>query len=74
MLEDDDVDNFSDLDSSTVVWCPYCGEQVELLVDAGGGGTQEYVEDCEVCCRPWNVRIRIESDGSAAAELSTLDE
>lgn len=31
--------------------CPYCWEQIELLVD-GSVDRQEYVEDCSVCCRP----------------------
>lgn len=31
--------------------CPYCGESIELLIDASGGD-EEYIEDCEVCCRP----------------------
>jgi hypothetical protein len=33
------------------VCCPYCGEAIELLVDASAG-TQRYIEDCSVCCRP----------------------
>jgi Cysteine-rich CPXCG len=45
-------------ESSAVVFCPYCGESVELSVDPGGGSLQEYVEDCEVCCNPWNVTVR----------------
>lgn len=32
--------------------CPHCGEPIELTVDVGGGETQEYIEDCYVCCRP----------------------
>lgn len=31
--------------------CPYCGETFETGVDASAG-TQEYIEDCQVCCRP----------------------
>ena len=43
--------------SDTVaVLCPYCGERVELLVDATIPH-QQYVEDCEVCCRPILVTI-----------------
>lgn len=56
------------------VWCPYCGEEVELLIDLGGGVAQEYVEDCEVCCQPWSVRVTIGSDGSVAVSVATLDE
>ena len=39
-----------------------------------GGGVAEYVEDCEVCCRPWQVRVVWHDDGHADVEVSTLDE
>jgi hypothetical protein len=43
--------------SATVsVVCPFCGEPVELLVDTTIS-RQEYVEDCEVCCRPMVVTV-----------------
>ncbi len=41
--------------------CPGCGEVVELLVDCSAGN-QEYVEDCEVCCRPLVITISIGND------------
>jgi hypothetical protein len=41
--------------------CPSCGEAVTLLVDASAG-TQQYVEDCQVCCRPMLVSI-VADDG-----------
>lgn len=31
--------------------CPYCGEQVSLIVDPELSG-EAFIEDCEVCCRP----------------------
>jgi transcription elongation factor Elf1 len=31
--------------------CPYCWEQISMLLDVSAGG-QNYVEDCEVCCNP----------------------
>jgi hypothetical protein len=37
------------------VECPYCGEQVEIYVEADVRGT--FVQDCEVCCNPWRVRV-----------------
>lgn len=57
---------------SVMVRCPYCGEAIELLVE-DSIGLQEYVEDCQVCCRPiavsagsedghLQVRVRTESD------------
>lgn len=39
------------------VECPYCGEVNEISLDAAGGATQDYVEDCQVCCRPWQVHV-----------------
>lgn len=59
-------------DSSRHVSCPYCGETVELLLDSGSGETQEYIEDCEVCCQPWQVRVRYD-DGWAEVHLEVLD-
>ncbi|HET9122431.1 MAG TPA: CPXCG motif-containing cysteine-rich protein [Acidiferrobacteraceae bacterium] len=34
-----------------VIECPYCGEPFETALD-WSGGSQTYVEDCAVCCRP----------------------
>ena len=34
--------------------CPYCWEEISMLLDPSLGST-EYIEDCEICCRPINV-------------------
>ena len=31
--------------------CPYCWEQISMILDLQEEMT-EYIEDCEVCCRP----------------------
>ena len=54
--------------------CPYCGEAVELTVDAGGGRRQGYVEDCSVCCRPWEVEVVGDPGGDWSVTLRTSDE
>ena len=41
--------------------CPYCGERISCLLD-GSAGEQQYVEDCEVCCRP--IEIACDFDGN----------
>jgi hypothetical protein len=56
-------------DQDAVVTCPHCGEQVGIGLDPGGGPEQQYVEDCEVCCRPWLVTVRYGEDGRASVEL-----
>ncbi|HUQ71631.1 MAG TPA: CPXCG motif-containing cysteine-rich protein, partial [Planctomycetaceae bacterium] len=32
--------------------CPECGEEVVVPLDVSAGESQEYVEDCPVCCHP----------------------
>lgn len=59
--------------STVTARCPYCAAPVELVVDPAGGGAQDYVEDCEVCCRPWRVSLRWE-DGVPRVLLRTEDD
>jgi hypothetical protein len=47
----------------STVQCPYCGEAFETNVDASGG-SQEYIEDCYVCCRPIVFRLTADADGN----------
>ena len=42
--------------------CDACGEEIVVPIDLSAGESQEYVEDCPVCCRP-NV-IHVELDGN----------
>jgi hypothetical protein len=37
------------------VQCPYCLEHMSLDVEDDVEG--EYIQDCEVCCNPWQVRV-----------------
>ena len=56
------------------VSCPYCGEPVEVLIDEGGSEQQEYVEDCPVCCQPWQVHVTQDLAGEWSVRLRTADE
>lgn len=56
------------------VECPYCGARVELLLDSGGGPLQRYVEDCEICCRPLDLRVSWDAEGRASVEAYTEDD
>jgi len=31
--------------------CPYCGEMINVLIDPSDLA-QQYIEDCQVCCKP----------------------
>jgi hypothetical protein len=60
-------------DTEATVYCPYCNETVEIALDPGSGGAQEYVEDCEVCCQPWTVTVKYREDGGADVSVTPLD-
>ena len=49
------------MDDLFLVTCPYCGEQIEIYVEPDVRGS--FVQDCEVCCNPWRVRVRGDEDG-----------
>jgi hypothetical protein len=60
--------------TEATVTCPYCGEEVEITLDPGSGEVQDYVEDCEVCCKPWQVEVAYHTDGVAEVTLTPIDE
>lgn len=43
--------------------CPYCGERISVLVDHSEQ-EQDYIEDCEVCCRPIMLMVYVDTDNS----------
>lgn len=51
--------------SERPVNCPYCGEPISVVVDHSLG-EQEYIEDCQVCCRPLVLNISIDENGEAS--------
>ena len=74
MLDEDSSLGDGVADTEAEVQCPYCGEIVIIALDPDGGPVSDYVEDCEVCCRPWHVRVEYDEEGQADVELQTLDE
>ncbi len=40
--------------------CPYCFERISMILDMSVDGTQTYIEDCEVCCRPIQITYSVE--------------
>ena len=53
----------------TAISCPYCGESYETQIDLSAG-SQRYVEDCAVCCKPIEIALRVSEDGELL-EIST---
>lgn len=50
------------LEQNQSVSCPYCGEMVGLVVN-NTIACQEFVEDCQVCCRPILFSVTVDEDG-----------
>lgn len=53
--------------------CPYCGESIEVLIDREEAG-QQYIEDCQVCCRPITFRVEIDIDGGLSVAVRDENE
>jgi hypothetical protein len=49
------------------VHCPYCGLGMDIAVDTTAGA-QSFTTDCEICCRPFDVRVECEP-----GEILSLD-
>ena len=58
------------VESQFVVTCPYCGEEVEIYLEPEVRGS--LIQDCEVCCNPWQLRVSSE-DGERYVDVSRAD-
>jgi hypothetical protein len=55
------------------IQCPYCGERIEIVVDASAGD-QRYIEDCQVCCRPISIEVWIDAEDHAHVNVAGEDD
>jgi Cysteine-rich CPXCG len=55
-----------------LVSCPYCGQENTIIIDESAGAAQQYVEDCQVCCQPWQVIVSAGLDGDVEVDLRTI--
>ncbi|HZA99303.1 MAG TPA: CPXCG motif-containing cysteine-rich protein [Gemmatimonadales bacterium] len=79
IINDDDLNEEFPLgdgtaDTGAEVRCPYCGEINEITLDPGSGSQQEYVEDCQVCCRPWRIAVHYDLQGEAEVTVEPEDQ
>jgi hypothetical protein len=52
--------------------CPYCWQRISFVLDPSVT-EQTYVEDCEVCCRPIEVRYAVEEGEVSEFEARALE-
>lgn len=57
----------------TEIVCPYCGERIDLLIDCSVD-VQDYIEDCQVCCRPMNLHVTVDDEGLVQVEVRREDD
>lgn len=52
--------------------CPYCWEQISMILDPDMEN-EEYVEDCQVCCRPIVVAFKISNSEVTSFRINKID-
>ena len=59
------------LQNTYSVACPHCLEYIQFVIDETAG-SQEYTEDCEVCCHP--ILVKIVMDGNKLISFDAVKE
>ena len=55
------------------ILCAYCGEKISVLLDCSVEH-QQYIEDCQVCCRPITFDVSIGPDNDITVAVSHENE
>ena len=55
------------------ILCPYCNESITVLVD-DSEQEQEYIEDCQVCCRPIEMSVSFDMQGYLSLQVKPENE
>ena len=48
-----------EIEVTNEICCPYCGQCFEVMVDTTTP-SQEFITDCEICCRPFAIVAQCE--------------
>jgi len=52
--------------------CPYCWEQISMILDSSEEHS-DYIEDCEVCCRPIEIHFKFSSDSLVEFDARAME-
>jgi len=52
--------------------CPYCWQTISMVLDSYEEHS-EYIEDCEVCCRPIEIRFSFEEEELVSFEARKIE-
>ncbi|WP_373400275.1 CPXCG motif-containing cysteine-rich protein [Algoriphagus halophilus] len=53
--------------------CPYCLAEISMLIDPSVS-KQQYIEDCEVCCNPIELKIEIEEGEILLFDANSIEQ
>jgi len=53
--------------------CPYCLQEISMLIDTSTT-EQEYIEDCEVCCNPIEVKVSVENNEITNFQVFSIEQ
>jgi hypothetical protein len=54
-------------------YCPYCSEEISMLLDPSMA-RQQYIEDCEVCCNPIELRFEVKESELIYFEADSIEQ
>ena len=52
--------------------CPYCWERISMVIDSYEEES-DYIEDCEVCCRPIEIKFRFSDERLISFESKVME-
>jgi len=53
--------------------CPYCLAEITMLIDPSIS-SQQYIEDCEVCCNPIEIRVALQEGEISTFEAKSIEQ
>jgi len=53
--------------------CPYCWQTISMVIDTSISN-QKYIEDCEVCCNPIEITIKLEDSSLIAFNAKNIEQ
>lgn len=53
--------------------CPYCWEQISMLIDTSQQH-QNYIEDCEICCNPIQLSVTVANQETTSFQAKSIEQ
>jgi hypothetical protein len=57
-----------------IFYCPCCGQENTLLIDPSAGRRQKILLDCETCCRPIVIDLKLSGEEILSLDASPENE